>query len=87
MRLDKFLQLSRAVKRRVWARAACDEGRVKLNGRVARPHAEVKVEDRIEVDLMEVTGWQISLQVLRVPERGGLRPDDYILERFRQASG
>ena len=45
MRLDKFLKLSRLIKRRTVANEACDAGRVSLNGKVARASAEVKAGD------------------------------------------
>ena len=48
MRLDKFLKLSRLIKRRTVANEACDAGRVSLNGKVARASAEVKAGDIIE---------------------------------------
>ena len=43
MRLDKWLKVSRLIKRRTVAQEACDGGRVSLNGRTAKPSAEVKV--------------------------------------------
>lgn len=49
MRLDKFLKLSRLIKRRTVANEACDAGRVSLNGKVARASADVKVGDIIEI--------------------------------------
>ena len=49
MRLDKYLKISRLIKRRTVANEACDNGRVTLNGRVARASAEVKPGDGIEV--------------------------------------
>lgn len=49
MRLDKFLKLSRLIKRRTVANEACDAGRVYLNGKVARASAEVKAGDIIEI--------------------------------------
>ena len=49
MRLDKFLKLSRLIKRRTVANEACDAGRVSLNGKVARAAAEVKAGDIIEI--------------------------------------
>ena len=49
MRLDKFWQLSRLIKRRTVANEACDAGRVSLNGKVARASAEVKAGDIIEI--------------------------------------
>ncbi|MBI4278869.1 MAG: RNA-binding S4 domain-containing protein [Armatimonadetes bacterium] len=50
MRLDKFLQMSRLVKRRTLANQLCDRGRVTVNGREARASHEVKVADLLEVD-------------------------------------
>ena len=49
MRLDKFLKLSRLIKRRTVANEACDAGRVSLKGKVARASAEVKAGDIIEI--------------------------------------
>lgn len=49
MRLDKFLKVSRLIKRRTVANEACDAGRVSLNGRLARSSAEVKAGDEIEI--------------------------------------
>lgn len=45
MRLDKYLKVSRIIKRRTVANEACTGGRVTLNGKVAKPGAEVKVGD------------------------------------------
>lgn len=49
MRLDKYLKVSRLIKRRTVANEACDAGRVMLNGKVARASAEVKQGDIIEI--------------------------------------
>ena len=49
MRLDKYLKVSRLIKRRTVANEACDAGRVLLNGKVARASADVKVGDVIEI--------------------------------------
>ena len=49
MRLDKFLKLSRLIKRRTVANEACDAGRVSLNGKVARASAEVKAGDIVGI--------------------------------------
>ncbi len=49
MRLDKYLKVSRIIKRRTIANEACDAGRVTVNGRVAKAGTEVKVGDIIEV--------------------------------------
>ena len=49
MRLDKYLKLSRLIKRRTVANEACDAGRVTVNGRVAKASAEVKAGDEITI--------------------------------------
>lgn len=50
MRLDKYLQVSRLLRRRVLAKEACLAGRVRVNGRLAKPAAEVKPGDVITID-------------------------------------
>ncbi|MCQ2495882.1 MAG: RNA-binding S4 domain-containing protein [Lachnospiraceae bacterium] len=49
MRLDKYLKVSRLIKRRTVANEAADAGRVMLNGKAAKPSADVKVGDIIEI--------------------------------------
>lgn len=49
MRLDKFLKVSRIIKRRTVAKEACDGGRVSLNGRAAKAGAEVREGDILEI--------------------------------------
>lgn len=49
MRLDKYLKISRIIKRRTVANEACDAGRVTVNGKVARASYDVKVNDIIEI--------------------------------------
>ena len=49
MRLDKWLKVSRLIKRRTVAQEACDGGHVSVNGRTAKPSAEVKEGDVIEI--------------------------------------
>ena len=49
MRLDKYLKVSRLIKRRTVAREACDAGRVSVNGRTAKAGANVKEGDVIEI--------------------------------------
>ena len=48
MRLDKFLKVSRLIKRRTVANEACDAGRVTVNGKVAKASSQVKEGDIIE---------------------------------------
>ncbi|WP_234117052.1 RNA-binding S4 domain-containing protein [Clostridium hydrogenum] len=49
MRLDKYLKVSRIIKRRTVAKEACESGRVSINGKVAKPRTEVKEDDIIEI--------------------------------------
>ena len=49
MRIDKFLKVSRIIKRRTVANEAADGGRIIVNGRVVKPSYEVKVNDIIEI--------------------------------------
>ena len=62
MRLDKFLKVSRIIKRRTLAKEVCDSGRVSVNGRPAKPGVEIKTGDKLELDfgtkrvLVEVLG-------------------------------
>ena len=51
MRLDKYLKVSRIIKRRTVANEAADAGRVMVNGKVARASYEVKIGDVIEINL------------------------------------
>lgn len=51
MRLDKYLKVSRLIKRRTVANEACDAGRVWINGKVARASYDVKVGDVIGLSL------------------------------------
>ncbi|MBQ3219572.1 MAG: RNA-binding S4 domain-containing protein [Clostridia bacterium] len=49
MRIDKFLKVSRLLKRRTLAQEACDGGRVKVNGKSVKPSFNVKVNDIVEI--------------------------------------
>lgn len=53
MRIDKFLKLSRMIKRRTVAKEACEQGRVTINGKVAKPGDEIKIGDVISLRLGE----------------------------------
>ncbi|MFN4178757.1 MAG: RNA-binding S4 domain-containing protein [Armatimonadota bacterium] len=65
MRLDKFLQLTGLVKRRTLAKELCDAGRIKVNGKVAKPSLEVHIGDVIEGD----AGWERwEVKVLQIPK-------------------
>ena len=64
MRLDKYLKVSRLIKRRTVANEACDAGRVTVNGKVARASYEVNVGDKIALTLgtREVAVEVVSIQ-------------------------
>ena len=53
MRLDKYLKVSRIIKRRTVANEVCDAGRVQVNGKVARASYDVKIGDVIEIQMGE----------------------------------
>lgn len=53
MRLDKYLKVSRIIKRRTVAKEACEGGRVSINGKIAKPGTEVKESDIIEIRYAE----------------------------------
>lgn len=55
MRIDKYLKVSRIIKRRTVACEACEQGKVVINGKVAKPSNDVKVGDVIEVTFGEKT--------------------------------
>lgn len=65
MRLDKYLKVSRLIKRRTVANEACDGGRVSLNGKTAKAGSEVKPGDIIEVALGQRS---MKVEVLSVSE-------------------
>lgn len=65
MRLDKYLKVSRLIKRRTVANEACDGGRVTVGGRVVKASYDVKPGDIIEISLGEKS---IRIQVLDVKE-------------------
>ena len=71
MRLDKFLKVSRLIKRRTVANEACDNGRISVNGRVVKASYDVKVGDRIEISMGART---VAVEVSQVAETG--RKDD-----------
>jgi ribosomal 50S subunit-recycling heat shock protein len=68
MRLDKYLKVSRLIKRRTVANEACDGGRVTVNGKVARASYDVKVGDVIALHFGERV---LAVEVLNVSETAG----------------
>ena len=71
MRIDKFLKVSRLIKRRTIANEACDAGRVTVNGKVVKASFEVKPGDIIEIGFGTKA---VKAEVLRIEET--TRKDD-----------
>ena len=71
MRLDKYLKVSRLIRRRTVANEACDNGRISVNGRVVKASYDVKVGDRLEITMGTRT---VAVEVLQVAEV--VRKDD-----------
>jgi len=65
MRIDKFLKVSRILKRRTVAQEAAREGKVLLNGKEAKPAAQVKPGDVVEI---EYTSGNLKFRILQVSE-------------------
>ncbi len=64
MRLDKFLKVSRVIKRRTVANDAADSGRITVNGKIVKPSYEVKVGDIVEIKF----GDKVSkFEILQIP--------------------
>ena len=73
MRLDKYLKVSRLIKRRTVANEACDNGRIQVNGRVVKASYEVKVGDKIEIAMGQRT---VAVEVVQVADN--VRKDDAV---------
>ena len=73
MRLDKYLKVSRLIKRRTVANEACDNGRISVNGRVVKASYDVKVGDRIEIAMGPRT---VAVEVVLVADN--VRKDDAV---------
>ncbi|MEE3392155.1 MAG: RNA-binding S4 domain-containing protein [Lachnospiraceae bacterium] len=65
MRLDKFLKVSRIIKRRTVANEACDAGRIMVNGRTAKASTDVKPGDKISINFGDR---EFTAQILSVNE-------------------
>ena len=71
MRLDKYLKVSRLIKRRTVANEACDNGRISVNCRVVKASYEVKPGDRIDIAMGPRT---VAVEVVQVADN--VRKDD-----------
>ena len=68
MRLDKYLKVSRLIKRRTVANEACDAGKIAVNGKIARASYDVKEGDRITIRFGERA---LTVEVVSVQENAG----------------
>lgn len=73
MRLDKYLKVSRLIKRRTVANEACDNARVSVNGRPAKASYDVKVGDVLQI---QFGARAVTVEVLQVSEN--VRKDDAV---------
>ena len=65
MRLDKYLKVSRLIKRRTVAKEMVDAGRVKINGKIAKPGNEVSVGDQLEIGFGQR---QVRAEILQIKD-------------------
>jgi ribosomal 50S subunit-recycling heat shock protein len=65
LRLDKYLKVSRIIKRRTVAKEACESGRVSINGKVAKPSTDIKEGDIIEITFANK---KLKAKILNVSE-------------------
>lgn len=75
MRLDKFLKISRVIKRRTVANEVADAGRVTVNGKIAKPSYEVKIGDKVSIQF----GDKIStFEIINIPKVAGKNMEEMI---------
>ena len=68
MRLDKYLKVSRLIKRRTVANEAADSGRISVNGKIVKPSYEVKIGDIVEVKFGDKTS---KFEIIEIPKVQG----------------
>lgn len=64
MRLDKFLKVSRLIKRRTVANDVSDQGRIMVNGNIAKPSKQLKVNDIIEIEHFNKL---VKVKIIKIP--------------------
>ena len=84
MRLDKFLKVSRIIKRRTVANEACSGGRVSINGKVAKPAADVKEGDELEIRFGNRVGKYKILSVKETVRKENVQDMYQVLEEDAQ---
>ena len=65
MRIDKFLKVSKVIKRRTIANEAADNGRISVNGKVVKPSYDVKVGDVVEIKFGDKTS---KFEIIEIPK-------------------
>ena len=80
MRLDKFLKVSRIIKRRTVAKEVSDAGKISINGRPAKASTDVKVGDRL---VLTFSGKELEVEIVQVAEtmKADLAKDMYKIIR------
>jgi len=77
MRLDKFLKVTKVIKRRTVANEAIAGGRVKANGKIVKPSYEIKVGDVIEIEFGNSTS---KFEILQVPKGQSVKVLDEVIK-------
>lgn len=73
MRIDKFLKVSRIIKRRTIANEAADNGRISVNGKVVKPSYDIKVNDIVEIKFGNQTS---KFKITAIPTKQRVRTDE-----------
>ena len=73
MRIDKFLKVSRIIKRRTIANEAADNGRISVNGKVVKPSYDIKINDIVEVKFGDQTS---KFKITAIPTKQSVRTDE-----------
>ncbi|MBB1548911.1 MAG: RNA-binding S4 domain-containing protein [Clostridiales bacterium] len=73
MRIDKFLKVSRIIKRRTIANEAADNGRISVNGRVVKPSYDIKINDIVEIKFGDQTS---KFKITAIPTKQSVRTDE-----------
>ncbi len=87
MRLDKFLKVSRLIRRRPLAKEVAEEGRIKVNGQKAKPATKLAVGDEIEITFgQKIVTVQVEKLQAQVRKAEADRLYEVIKEEYREVS-
>lgn len=73
MRIDKFLKVSRIIKRRTIANEAADNGRISVNRKVVKPSYDIKINDIVEIKFGDQTS---KFKITAIPTKQSVRTDE-----------